>query len=393
MKLVAITLLIVLSGSGYAQMRMKAADIPDYLFADNAPFIVNFTTPIDVYKKTGSGGIGSTTTVRRTLEVEDFDPASLESQDDHLLMRIFQLCLKEFAGLGLKPSGYIELDMAVMLSDPDKVKQDLGNALNESKPQFMFIVMLPRDLSKAKKALLKGKFNLDLVEPVAITISKMGANVFADGQIQLPYMINKTNMSLADGFKQLKKDIDNKPANYFIKSLASNEVVDVTVSEEELSKAANTWTTGESLKQWPSDLLETTLVVYDGQRLSYELRGKDVTSTFIYKKLSKEYPGKFITTGFTDLTEYSKGPEHKYAMLVQTTKMVKQISTYTNGTGMTTKSKEKIEAYFFFYLKDLKTQQNYYTSLGKEDLEENAAIRLVSLKYFMKVMKEHYKWE
>ena len=382
---------ILILSNGFSQSGYQGAQIPNYIFADNAPFIVAVVTQLKTMEISHTGGLLSSGSGMRTRQVEKIDLKTIENHDEKFLMQLFLSCTQEFKTLQMNPAGFIARTQASIMSNTDKWLDDLESQFGETGPQYMITIILPPELNKAIKAVDKGNFSLDLVKPVSISISKFSLD---RKNPPLPYSLAKLNMSIADGFNIIKKDIDSKPKSYFLKSLPENQLVDFGLIMDENDKYFDYFKGGEEINSLPSDLLETTLVAYDTQKGKFKKNGKDITETVVYKKLAKEYPGKFTTMDPSEYLDYVNNPKYKYILLMEV-RDIKKITTTTpsNRNNVQGKSKSVITSNFFYYLKDINTKKSYYSELGKQTLEEHAQSHLLpSLDYFFKVLKDYYKW-
>ncbi|PCI98120.1 MAG: hypothetical protein COB15_06385 [Flavobacteriales bacterium] len=375
--------------TGFGQSGYQKAQIPNYILADNAPFIVAIITQFK-FTETSRNGISLTSGNGITRKkVEDFDLSKVTNHDEKFLLQLYKSCTEEFEKIGMSPAGFISEGQAQLMLDTDKWMNSLETQFSDDQPQFMFTIIVPADLAKAKKAIAKGKFTLDLVKPVSITLSK-----FSTDRKNPPkaYSLVKMNMSIADGFKYIKKDIDSKSEGYFLKSLPADQIVNFNEIMEESQSSLDMFKGGEDLNSLPKDLLESTLVVYDTQKERFIKKNKDISNTVIYKAMTKNYPGKFITMGPSEYADYINKPAYKYIMLTQVSEMKKITKSSVNDRGISKKT-TTIVPLFYYYIKDINSKENYYSELGKSNMEEHSKSHIPpALKYFFKVLKDNYKW-
>jgi hypothetical protein len=380
---------IFILSKGFSQSGYQKAQIPNYILADNAPFIVAIITQFKMLETSRNGFSLTSGSGIRTKKVEDFDLSKVTNHDEKFLLQLYKSCTEEFTKLGMTPAGFLSETQAQLMISPDKWMDNLETQFSDDKPQFMFTIIIPADLKKANKAIEKDKFTLDLVKPVSVTLSK-----FSTDRKNPPksYSLVKMNMSIADGFKFIKKDIDSKSEGYFLKSLPADQIVDFNEIMEESKNSMDMFKGGEDVNSLPKDLLESTLVVYDTQKDRFVQKNKDITKTVIYKALTKKYPGKFVTMGPSEYADYTNKPAYKYILLTQVSEM-KKITTSSNNEKGISKSTTRIVPFFYYYIKDINSKENYYSALGKSNMEDHSKSHIPpALNYFFKVLKDNYKW-
>ena len=72
--------------------------------------------------------------------------------------------------------------------------------------------------------------------------------------------------------------------------------------------------------------------------------------------------------------------------------MKKITKSSVNDRGISKKT-TTVVPFFYYYIKDINSKENFYSELGKTNMEEHSKSHIpFALKYFFKVLKDNYKW-
>ena len=333
-------------------------NIPNYTLANNSNFVVNLI----MNKK-----VDSPITNIKSSEIKEITTSKilLSNTEQILFYETFINLNSRFSNLKMNSSEY-NLCENIKLA-PNK------NQLIDNEIGF-YINITIANWDSLSNNFEENKFNIN-----NIIISEFNIIPVNNLDTIISYNLISESDSINNVFALLKSKIDEKPKGYFLKEMkiykkyGDSEISDMMLKE---NKAIYSFPSKKELQANPILIILT-----------------DEFSEYLFKKtdemLKSDYPYKFKLIRKKDHEENITNHD---IVFISKKYRTERITKITKSSGSSSQKSKKVEVYYFLP-KNTKTLNVYY-SKKKTDLEKNASEnQLYSLKYLLKVMKKHYKWE
>jgi hypothetical protein len=367
------TLLIL--GSISNAFAQYAKEVPDYLFAKNANFVVTVISMEDMvpdrsFSYNPWGNSPKTINYDKNLELK-------------FLNTIGEYINNQLKALDLQPQAIIFMDFTKMQSAEELIK--IARSFKDAEPEFMiniFISTWGKNLKKFKK----NEFDVNKILPISFTVSSL-----YETELSNIYAIQKSNLSLGKALALFSEKIKEKKEDesYFVDTV------------ENITHFESSPNLGDTILYYKLLNEKLTLTTFPDDS---ELKNDTVLLLVNYKEgdrhfnsvveiMEKYYPYAYVAKPQDD---WFKELKKDYRFVLTAKHLMKQTTTTsaipTRGTS-TYDSKTENKFFFYYGLKDINDLTMYFGA--EEDYLKNRSHEKPAdaLKSILKRMKEYYGWE